>query len=64
MEGGNGNRTAGVIGQAGRAGTVVDWDGRSGGAGDTGGKKYQQTIYVSWVCVGVRAFLRGEVGAK
>ena len=64
MEVGNGNGTTGVVGQAGRFGTVVDWDGQRGGAGDTGGWKYQQTIYVSWVCFGVPAFLRGEVGAK
>ena len=38
-------------------GTVVDWDSRCGGAGDTGGQKYQVTIYVSWACVGVRVWL-------
>ena len=45
-------------------GTIVDQDIRSGGDGDTRKKKYQQTIYVSWVwvCVRVQAFLRGGVG--
>ena len=38
-------------------GTVVDWDSWRGGAGDTGGQKYQGTIYVSWECVGVRVWL-------
>ena len=28
-------------------GTVVDWDSLRGGAGDTGGQKYQGTVYVS-----------------
>ena len=36
MGGGNGNRTAGVSGKAGRAGTVVDWSGRCNRDGRTG----------------------------
>ena len=43
-------------------GTVADLDSQCGRAGDTGGQKYQQTIYISRVCVGVRAFLRGGGG--
>ena len=39
MEGGNRNGTAGVVGQVGQAITVVEWDGRSVRAGDTGGEK-------------------------
>ena len=43
-----------------RAGrTVVDWDGRRGRACDTGRKKYQQTIYVIWLCVREWVFLLG-----
>ena len=59
MECGNCNKTAGVVGRLGRAGTVVDWDGQSVGSGGMGGQKYQQMIYISWVCVQVWAFLRG-----
>ena len=54
----------GVIRKAGRSGTVMDWYGRRIRAGDRGGKKYQQTVSVSCVCVGARAFIQGGVGAK
>ena len=56
---GNRNGMTGVVGQSGRAGTVVDWDGRRGRACDTGRKKYQQTIYVIWLCVREWVFLLG-----
>ena len=63
-EGGNWNRTAGVVGKVGRDETVVDWYDWRGGDGDTEGRKYQQMIYVSWVYVVVWTFIWGVVGAK
>ena len=41
MEGRNGNGMEGVVGRVGQAGTAVDRDGWRGGAGYTGGQKYQ-----------------------
>ena len=43
-------------------GTVLDWYSQRGGAGDTGGQKHQQKIYVSWVCVGAWEFLMEKIG--
>ena len=40
--GGKGNETAGVVGQTGRAGMVVDWGGWRGRDVVTGGRKYPQ----------------------
>ena len=46
--GGNKNGTAGVVGRAGRDGTVVDWDRQSGKAGGTGGRKYIHYLGICW----------------
>ena len=45
-------------------GTVMDWDSRRRGAGDTGGQKYKGTIYVSWACVGVLVWLTTSTPAN